>query len=73
MTNSKICLTETSRGSLYAKVSNDPNYPGLQIYLDKDLYALIEVYEEDGLLRAHLFNEKEDEPIISETLADFNK
>lgn len=64
---------ETTRGALKAKTVECDEYPGITLYLEDEIIAALEVYEEDGLLRLRGYNKDEDEPIVLSTLIDFNK
>lgn len=66
-------IVQTSQGELKAVTSlMDDNYPGIKVYLGNELFACIEMYEEDGILRAHLYDDENQEPIVSKTLLDTN-
>lgn len=69
--NEKEISVETSKGMLTAKVQTDTDFPGILISLDDELYARVELYEEDGLLRLIGYNDIQDEPIVLETLKEF--
>ena len=62
---------ETSRGTLIAKAQHDQDFPGILLYLGEELYARLEVYEEDKELRLIAYNDVEEEPTILQTLKVF--
>lgn len=59
---------ETSLGTLRATGIQSEDYPGVKIYLDDVLFASVESYESDGLLRLIGYKGHDDEPQILETL-----
>lgn len=73
MKNTKLIIP-TNQGELKVEHNTkDKMYPGIKIYMNDLLVGIIEVYEKNNLLKGHLYNDKENEPIVSETLIDFNE
>ena len=62
---------ETSFGTIFVRVLNSKNYPGLSLCLQRpngesEEFCLLEVDEQEHLLKAHVWNAKDDEPVFDE-------
>ena len=72
MQNNSI-IVRTSKGVLKAEVRKDENYPGIWIYMNGELVNVVELYEDDEVLKCHTYDMHNEEPINSVVLIDFNE
>lgn len=72
MQNNRI-MVRTSKGVLRAEVRENNEYPGIWVYMNDELVNIVELYEDEEVLKSHTYDMHNEEPINSIVLIDFNE
>lgn len=70
----KLITVRTSKGMLRAEIKGENGgYPGIWIYMDDELVNVVELYEDDEVLKCHTYDTNNEEPLNSIILIDYNE
>ena len=66
MEDNKLEITKkTSAGEITASLWDDPNYPGITVFINGEQVAVVEYQVDTKKHVVHVWNEESDEPLAS--------